>query len=63
MHKVKLSSGTDEATGNVVVTENGAMPPKMQIEVTAQRGPKPPGGPVKAAPKGSGAPPDLRTQR
>jgi eukaryotic-like serine/threonine-protein kinase len=66
VHKVKLSSGSDEAAGNVVVTENGAMPPKMQIDAAiSPRGPRSPapGGVGKAAPKGSGAPLDLRTQR
>jgi serine/threonine protein kinase len=66
VHKVKLSSGSDEVYGNVVVSENGASPPKMQIDAAASpRGQRPPvpGGPGKAAPKGSGAPPDLRTQR
>jgi serine/threonine-protein kinase len=65
VHKVKLASGADEATGNVVVTENGAMPPKMQIEASSQKTPKPPqpGGPGRPAPKPTGAVPDLRTQR
>ena len=65
MHKVKVSSGSDETTGNVVVTENGAMPPKMQVEAAQTKGQKPtaPGGPGKAPPKASGAAPDLRPQR
>jgi serine/threonine-protein kinase len=67
VHKVKVSSGGDERTVEVVVTENGALPAKIDLAqgtkpaaatATAPR----PGGPRPAS-TGGGVKPVLRTDR
>jgi serine/threonine-protein kinase len=46
VHKVKLTKGKRETTGDVVVTEAGAMPPKLELEASSH----------KASPSGTTAP-------
>ena len=66
VHQVRVSSGGEETTGKVVVTEAGALPAKIQLDVKAKPAPAPSPGP---APHPVGprtvpsAQPDLRFQR
>jgi eukaryotic-like serine/threonine-protein kinase len=70
VHAVHVKSGDDEVTTNVVVTEDGALPPKIELHPTlAKTLPVKTTPGVKGAlpiPKSSGAPPppsDFRTGR
>ncbi|MEP7122506.1 MAG: serine/threonine-protein kinase [Byssovorax sp.] len=60
VHAVHVKAGDDEATTNVVVTEDGALPPKIELHPAAAKAPTArPGAPVKGAlplPKSSAAP-------
>ena len=63
VHKVRVSSGDDHMTSNVVVAESGAVPPKMQLEVKAKPAPSA-GAPPVVRPSGVRGPlPSLREQR
>ena len=70
VHAVHVKAGDDETTTNVVVTEDGALPPKIEIRPTLAKSPSVKTAPLKGAlpiPKSSGAPPqppsDFRTGR
>jgi serine/threonine-protein kinase len=61
VHAVHVKAGDDEATTNVVVTEDGALPPKIELHPAAAKTPSAKTAPpLKGAlpiPKSSGAPP------
>ncbi|MGK3983399.1 protein kinase [Sorangium sp. So ce136] len=55
-HRVRLFKGKDELQGEVILTEAGAAPPRMQLDTAKPRPAAPPVGRATGAPKATAAP-------
>ena len=63
MHNVHLVKGASEETGQVVVTDSGASPPKIELVVAAAPSkPGKPGAAASATPAAKPATPGIATE-